>query len=162
MSSLPARAVLEVRAAEPQDVSGIVELMAPFVAVGDLLPRTPVDVLSRLESYVVVRDPQRGVVGVGSLKPYTATLAEVQALAVHPAHQGSGVGRAVVERLIDVATTSGVEEIFALTRRPVFFERLGFQIAQVQRFPSKIWLDCARCPRQHACDEIAVHLLLNR
>lgn len=160
MNAVSARATLEVAAAEIDDVAAIVELMEPFVTIGDLLPRTPVDVLRRLDAYVVVRDPQRGVLGVGSLKRYTDILAEVQALAVAPAVQGSGIGRAIVERLVQDARASNMAEIFALTRRPEFFERLGFRLANVQRFPPKIWLDCMRCPRQEACDETAVHLLL--
>lgn len=160
MNASPAAATLDVRPAEDQDVSSMIALMEPFVAVGDLLPRTPLDILRDLPSYVVVAEPQSGVVGVGSLKRYSESLAEIQALAVSPAMQGTGVGRSVVEQLIRTARAAGLQEVFALTRRPLFFERLGFQIAQVSRFPSKIWLDCARCPRQNACDEVAVHLPL--
>ncbi len=29
-----------------------------------------------------------------------------------------------------------------------------------EQFPLKVWADCARCPRQDACDEVAVALTL--
>jgi amino-acid N-acetyltransferase len=68
------------------------------------------------------------------------------------------VGKLVVTQLIERARRLGMHEAFALTRRPFFFHRLGFRPADKSLFPQKVWLDCASCPRQHACDEIAVHL----
>ena len=37
---------------------------------------------------------------------------------------------------------------------------LGFEPAVREHFPLKVWADCARCPRQDACDEVAVSLKL--
>jgi len=53
-----------------------------------------------------------------------------------------------------------LNEVFGLTRKPLFFMRLGFRVAEKEQFPLKVWADCARCPRQHACDEVAVALKL--
>ena len=43
-----------------------------------------------------------------------------------------------------------------LTRAPLFFERLGFRQVSVNGLPEKILKDCARCPKKHCCDEIAM------
>jgi len=50
--------------------------------------------------------------------------------------------------------------VLALTRKPAFFHKLGFVLAEKGHFPLKVWADCARCPRQNCCDEIAVVLRL--
>ncbi len=59
-----------------------------------------------------------------------------------------------------MAPSLGLNEVFGLTRKPLFFMRLGFRVAEKEQFPLKVWADCARCPRQHACDEVAVALAL--
>jgi amino-acid N-acetyltransferase len=58
------------------------------------------------------------------------------------------------------ARALGLSEVFGLTRKPLFFLRLGFRVAEKEQFPLKVWSDCTRCPRQHACDEVAVALTL--
>jgi amino-acid N-acetyltransferase len=136
----------------------MLRVMEPFVASGDLLPRTALDLARELERYVVAADGDR-VVGTGALKLYSPDLAEMIALAVEVAYQGQGVGRLIVERLLSIAGELGIGEVFALTRRPKFFYRLGFTLVEKGRFPQKVWFDCVRCPRQHSCDEIAVHIL---
>jgi N-acetylglutamate synthase-like GNAT family acetyltransferase len=136
----------------------MVALMEPFIASGDLLPRTASDLERDLANYSVTVDPAGQVIGMGALKPYSATLAEVIALAVSPIWQGRGVGRAVVERLLARAAELNIGEVFALTRVPGFFHRLGFATVDKGRFPLKVWFDCSLCSRRHCCDEIAVHL----
>lgn len=146
----------QIAAPGTEDVASILKLMEPYVRTGDLLPRTALDIIANLTGYVVARDPRGTVVAVGCLKLFTPVLGEVAALAVAEACQGRGVGRIVVERLMQRAIQLGVHELFALTRRPAFFHRLGFTTVEKDRFPPKVWNDCNRCPRRDACDEIAV------
>src|SRR5207253_10561569 len=94
------------------------------------------------------------------LKIYSRGLAEVAGLAVHPRWQGAGVGRALLEMLTAEARAQGLHEVLALTRKPAFFLKLGFVPAEREQFPLKVWADCARCPRQNCCDEVAVVLRL--
>ena len=159
MSALPIpfpRPALEIRSARLGDVPGLERLMAPFVATGDLLPRSNYDLCRHIKEYVVAVTPAGEVVGCGSLKVYSQALAEVAGLAVADGWQGAGIGRAVVAALLEDARRLGLAETFALTRKPDFFDRLGFARTEKTRFPLKVWADCARCPRQSCCDEIAV------
>lgn len=155
--SAPAGLAVAIRPATSADVPDMVELMAPFVASGDLLPRTARDLERDIDRYTVAVDGDT-VIGTGALKPYSPRLAEVIAIAVSPLYQGQGVGRLIVERVIRRAARLGFGEVFALTRQPRFFHRLGFLLAEKSRFPLKVWFDCSRCPRRMNCDEIAVHL----
>jgi amino-acid N-acetyltransferase len=159
VSALPiplTRPALDIRAASLADVPGLERLMAPFIATGDLLPRSNYDLCRHIKEYVVAVADDGTVIGCGSLKVYSQTLGEVAGLAVADGWQGSGLGRAIVAALLQDAERLGLAETFALTRKPAFFDRLGFARTEKTRFPLKVWADCARCPRQSCCDEIAV------
>ena len=130
--------------------------MAPYVATGDLLPRSNYDLCRHIKEYVVAQAPTGEIVGCGSLKLYSQELGEVAGLAVHPEWQGTGLGRSLLERLIGEARAHGLSEVLALTRKPAFFLKLGFGPAEREHFPLKVWADCARCPRNNCCDEVAV------
>ena len=163
MSALPIplpRPELDIRPASLRDVPGLERLMAPFIATGDLLPRSNYDLCRHIKEYVVAAAPDGDIIGCGSLKVYSQTLGEVAGLAVADGWQGAGVGRAIVQGLLDDARELGLVETFALTRKPDFFARLGFDRTEKTRFPLKVWADCARCPRQSCCDEIAVTRVL--
>ena len=147
-----------IRPATLADVPQLETLMAPYVASGDLLPRSNYDLCRHIKEYVVAEAPDGAVVGCASLKIYSRDLAELAALAVRPDYQGSGVGRALTEALIADARAAGLPEILALTRKPAFFMKLGFVSSDRRHFPLKVWSDCARCPRQNCCDEVAVVL----
>ena len=149
-----------LRPASLADVTAMEALMAPFVVTGDLLPRSNYDLCRHIKEYVVALAPDRSIVGTGSLKVYSTQLAEIAGLAVRDDQQGRGVGKALVEALLVDARALGLNEVFGLTRKPLFFMRLGFRVAEKEQFPLKVWADCARCPRQHACDEVAVALKL--
>jgi len=149
-----------LRQATLADVTAMEELMAPFVATGDLLPRSNYDLCRHIKEYVVAVDRAGAIVGTGSLKVYSTTLAEIAGLAVRNDQQGRGVGKALVEALVVDARALALHEVFGLTRKPLFFLRLGFRVVEKEQFPLKVWADCARCPRQHACDEVAVALAL--
>ena len=163
MSALPiplARPALAIRPALLADVPGLERLMAPFVATGDLLPRSNYDLCRHIKEYVVAVTPGGEVIGCGSLKVYSQTLGEVAGLAVADGWQGAGIGRAIVDALLEDARLLGLAETFALTRKPDFFFRLGFDRTEKTQFPLKVWADCVRCPRASCCDEIAVTRLL--
>jgi amino-acid N-acetyltransferase len=152
-SPVPAAAV---RGAALADVPQLEALMAPYVATGDLLPRSNYDLCRHIKEYVVAEAAGGEIVGCGSLKIYSRALGEVAGLAVRSDWQSAGVGRALLGVLVAEARAQGLSEVLALTRKPAFFLRLGFMPAEREQFPLKVWADCARCPRQNCCDEIAV------
>jgi len=151
---------ISVRGAGLSDVPALEALMAPYVATGDLLPRSNYDLCRHVKEYMVADAPDAAIVGCGSLKIYSRDLAEVAGLAVRADHQGGGVGRALMAALVAEARANRIAEVLALTRKPAFFHKLGFVLAAKEHFPLKVWADCARCPRQNCCDEIAVVLTL--
>src|SRR2546423_250187 len=149
-----------LRGAVLADVPGLERLMAPYVATGDLLPRSNYDLCRHIKEYVVAEGPTGEVIGCGSLKVYSRDLAELAGLAVHQDWQRTGVGGALLAALIAEARAQGLAELLALTRKPAFFLKVGFAPAEREHFPLKVWADCTRCPRQNCCDEVAVVLRL--
>ena len=156
----PGSRLPQLRPATLGDVLALEALMAPWVASGDLLPRSRYDLCRHIREYHVAMDHHGAVVGSVALKLYSLELGELGALAVRGDWMGVGVGRALCATVADEARELGLREVFALTRKPLFFTRLGFQPAEREHFPLKVWADCARCPRQDACDEVAVTLKL--
>src|SRR5207302_7723566 len=72
VSAMPLRAArlapaVDVRPAVLADVAGLAGLMEPFVASGDLLPRSAYDLSRHIREYVVV-EADDAVVACGSLK----------------------------------------------------------------------------------------------
>ena len=161
MTSLSVKTETRLRPARLADVGAMEVLMAPFVATGDLLPRSNYDLCRHIKEYVLAEAADGSIVGTASLKVYSTKLAEIAGLAVREDQQGRGVGKKLVEALLVDARAMGLDEVFGLTRKPLFFLRLGFTVVQKEeRFPLKVWADCTRCPRQDACDEVAVALTL--
>ncbi|MBM3263857.1 MAG: N-acetyltransferase [candidate division Zixibacteria bacterium] len=152
---------LILRRAVIHDVPSMLELIRPYVEEGTLLPLPAFRLFERLRDFVVAEDTGT-VVGCGSLVIMWHNLAEVRSLAVRKGYQGTGVGRRIVETLIREAEELGIERVFALTREPGFFNRLGFREVSRETLPHKVWKDCLHCPRFSDCDEIAVERLLPR
>jgi amino-acid N-acetyltransferase len=87
-------------------------------------------------------------------------LAEIKSLAVAENKKGSGIGKALVLAVADEARSLGLPKLFALTLKPDFFKKLGFEQVDRNKLPMKVWSDCARCPKQDHCDEVAMILQL--
>ncbi len=150
----PAIAVL-LRPARYADVSALHALLDAYARQGLLLPRTPEQISRRIHEFTVAVDTH-GIVGCGALRLYTLKLAELVALAVAERAQGQGIGRILVESIMDEAERRGVRRLFALTLRERFFNRLGFHTRPMSQLPEKLAADCALCPKRHACNEVLV------
>ncbi len=148
---------LTLRPASIADVPGIARLMAAYVAQGVLLPR-PVGELYQCVREFHVATGADGIVACAALRLLWSDLGEVRSLAVRPDQHGRGLGAALVERVLDDARRIGLPRVIALTREVAFFERCGFRVVSRDTLPRKVWTDCVRCPRRHACDEVAVVL----
>jgi argininosuccinate lyase/amino-acid N-acetyltransferase len=158
----PAPDGVTVRRAMMEDVPGIAAVMADYVARGVLLPRPVGELYQSLREFHVAVVPGAGgapeIVGCAALRLLWSDLGEVRSLAVRPDQHGKGLGAALVRAVVDDARTLGLPRVIALTREVAFFERSGFVVASRDGLPRKVWVDCVRCPRRHACDEVAVVL----
>ena len=151
---------LNARPARPIDVPAIAALVNEFAAQEVMLPRTPESVALAIDDYVVVADARGRVLGCGALREYSPSVAEVSATAVAREAHGHGLGRTIVAEVERLARRRGIEEVFALTLTPQFFEALGYEIVERARYPEKIRRDCVGCPRRFGCAEVCVRRML--
>src|SRR5204863_4446748 len=93
------------------------------------------------------------IIACGALKEHSPSLGEVAAIAVASSAQGTGLGRAIVEAVEQLALKRGIPEVFALTLEPRFFEAMGYARVDRARYPEKIRRDCIGCARRFACNE---------
>lgn len=150
-----------VRKARLGDAEQIASLINHFAAQGLMLPKNILEVYEHIREYVVAEDETGRIVGCGALRLMWHDLGEIRSLAVAEEAQGRGVGRRIVEMLLEEARELGLACVFALTYQVPFFEKLGFRVVPKAIFPQKVWLDCQLCPKRHCCDETAMILVLD-
>ncbi len=147
---------IEIRAAGVSDVRAMADLANSFAERGLMLHRSHAELYERVRDFYVAVDGDE-VVGVGGLRVMWANLAEVYTLAVSETAQGKGVGKRLVEAVVEEARRLGVSRVFSLTYERAFFERCGFRVVDRHaNLPLKVWSECVRCPKNQACDEIAM------
>src|SRR5581483_4082427 len=151
---------LEVRKARMCDIAPILQLINGYAAKGVMLPRTELELSEHIRDFSVVLSGGR-LLGCGALHFYTPTLGEIRSLAVDESAKTHGVGRRVVEHLVEEALEYDLDGVFAFTYVVEFFNKLGFHVVERGVLPLKAWKDCLRCAKFQCCDEIAVVRILN-
>ena len=149
-------ASIALRPAQSGDISGIVSLVNGYAAEAIMLYRSPESVSMTLHDFVVAVDSDGTVMACGALKEYSPSLAEVASVAVARDAHGLGLGTAIVAEVERLARKRGIDELFALTLTPRFFESAGYAIADRALYPEKIRRDCLKCPRRIRCNEYCV------
>ena len=137
-----------------EDAPGIARLIEHYARRRFMLSRSVGQVCESLRDFHIHRE-DGDVVACAALHLWS-DLAEIRSLAVRESHWRRGLGSALVRRCIEEARALGVKTVFALTYQPEFFERLGFRRVSKERFPQKIWVDCAQCPQFPNCGEVAL------
>jgi amino-acid N-acetyltransferase len=142
------------------DVPAIATLVDRYARHGAVLPRPPENIYETVREWVVARSDGQ-MVGCGSLVVLWADLAEIRSLIVSPELQGKGIGRQIVDALLAEASALEIPRVFALTRKPGFFAKLGFETLPRESLPRKIWKDCMHCTKFTGCDEVAFMKVLH-
>jgi amino-acid N-acetyltransferase len=143
----------------------MLRLLNHFAAQNVMLPRTEASVRQSLDDWLLAAEDAPttstpAVLGCGAVLHLTPTLGELRSLAIHPSHQGQGVGSRLVHALVELARARAYHQLCALTLRPSFFTRLGFHIVDRWSLRPKVWQACLACPKLWHCDEVAVVLTL--
>jgi amino-acid N-acetyltransferase len=150
---------LTVRKAAMRDIKPILDLINGYAARGIMLSRTEFEMSEAIRDFIVVYSGAQ-LLGCGALHFYSPQIAEIRSLAVHEAAKTKGVGRKLVEALVEEAQMYELDAVFAFTYVDEFFRKVGFDVVERGVLPLKAWKDCLRCSKFQACDEIAVLRLL--
>jgi amino-acid N-acetyltransferase len=146
---------MEVRNARVSDAKVIGGLINYYAEHDKMLFRSLAEIYENLQTFLVVEHDGQ-VVGCCALEVIWSDLAEIKSLAVEAGHHSRGIGTKLVTAALEQARLLGVPRVFALTLEPRFFEKLGFEVVAKEALPMKVWSDCARCPKQQECDEVAM------
>ena len=146
---------MNVRNARISDVQAIHALISSYAERDRMLFRSIADIYENLQTFTVA-ELDGDVVGCCGLEIIWSDLAEIKSLAVDGTKKAMGIGKVMVTAALEQAAALGVPKVFALTLEPEFFRKLGFEVVAKEKLPMKVWSDCARCPKQQNCDEVAV------
>jgi len=152
---------MNIRDAKIIDAEAIYSLINCYAERDKMLFRSLADIYENLQAFTVA-ELDGSVVGCCALQIIWSDLAEIKSLAVNEANKDKGVGKMLVAAATERANQLGLPRVFALTLNPAFFEKLGFSVVEKDTLPMKVWSDCARCPKQQNCDEIAVVKTISR
>lgn len=146
---------MKARWAHPADADAVHRLVAYYADRGLLLPRTADEIRVHISRFLVLIE--RGeLVGCVALEPYGSDLAEIRSLAVAPERRGHGLGAELLRAALDAARRRKIARVFAVTHAPEIFGRQGFFATTRFALPEKLARDCRTCPKQRACDLVAV------
>ncbi|BAD41874.1 N-acetyltransferase [Symbiobacterium thermophilum] len=148
------------RKAVMADIPAAHEIINGYAAQGLMLRRPLMMLYESVRDFTVAVDDDGQVLGVAALHIMWRDLAEIRSLAVRPGLTRRGVGRGLVEQLLEEARALGLKRIFALTYQPGFFAKCGFEVVPKESLPQKVWKECVYCDKFHNCDEIAMMRLL--
>ena len=109
---------MKIRSTKGSDLPAVETLLAQ----NDL----PIDGVRENFSGFVVADDRGVITGAIGLEKY-GSVALLRSAVVSPDHRGSGIGRQLVEQLLDRAEEAGVDELFLLTTTAEkYFPKFGF------------------------------------
>lgn len=142
--------------AKLSDIALMQEVVKPEVEKGIILFRSSDEMATNIRSYILAKQ-ENAIVGFGALHFHADDLAEVRSLVVKDGFRGSGIGKGIVQALLNEGEAMGVKKVFTLTYQKPFFESVGFSEIPKESLPShKIWADCIKCKHFPVCDEIAL------
>lgn len=84
--------------------------------------------------------------------------AEIRSIGVPPQSKGRGVGRSLVNALMEEARRRVVTCVCLFTRTPEFFEHLGCEIVRREMLPDKIYKNCVHYLRIAMRRKLGAHL----
>jgi amino-acid N-acetyltransferase len=137
---------VELRPATQEDLSAILALLKesslPTAGLGD----------QALTDFIVAERGGR-LVGVVGLEIYRES-ALLRSAAVEPSWRGTGIGRALVERALDLSRKRGIRDVFLLTTTAEdYFPRFGFCCVTRDSVPAAVR---GSAEFQGACPDSAV------
>ncbi len=152
---------MEVEKARMGDAPQIHKLVNYFGEKGEMLPRALSEIYENIRDFFVVRVDDQ-LIACAALHIYWSDIAEIRGVAVSEDSQNQGIGASLVEACLREAKGLGIAQLFCLTYKPSFFEKLGFLRVDSAELPRKVWGECYRCPKFPNCDEVALIYYLKR
>jgi len=137
-------------------INDMQQLVYEDVQNGLILDRNPNEMATTIRSYSCAYLDDE-LVGFVALHIHTTILAEIRSLVVKKEYRYKGIGKKLIQAMIQEAKDLNVKEILVLTYQAKLFEQFGFKQIDKTTLPEpKIWADCIKCKHFPICDEIAL------
>lgn len=127
----------QLRAAQLEDINGILELLRPLEEQGVLVRRSRELLEKEIgQFFVIERDGL--ITACAALYPYSDEQAELACVAVHPNYRGTNRGALLLEQIEREAKKRHLKRLFVLTTRTAhWFLEQGFIEGEVQTLPQE-------------------------
>jgi amino-acid N-acetyltransferase len=136
---------MKIREATSGDLNAVENLLS----ANDL----PLDGVKENFSSFVVAEDKGEIAGAIGLEKF-GSVALLRSAVVSPEHRGCGIGRRLVEQVLEQASDEGIEELFLLTTTAEqYFPRFGFSPTARSAVPTALK---ASAEFQGACPDTAV------
>lgn len=131
-----------------------------------LVPRSLGNVVENIDRFFVAESAGE-MVGCATYQVHPelgearAATVEIQSLAVKAAFRRRGIGKALVDAVVERSSNFRPKEIVALTFAPEFFSALGFVKIPKTEVMHKLYTGCINCTKHtnpFTCPEIAMKL----
>ena len=127
----------QIRKVRSSEIPAVLRIMEPWVQAGHLIRRTHSELLEGADS-IYVYEVDGALHGSAGFKPLGDRQAEITGLAVDDQFVELGIGRRLVEYMIESAREAGYRELFVLTTQAFdWFRQLGFVQADIVRLPQE-------------------------
>jgi len=146
-----------IRKAILPDVEKMIDLVNYYADKGMMLSRSRSMLCENIRDFVIIEEDDE-IIGIGALHVLWNDLAELRTLAVKEEMVKQGVGRQIVNSILEEAKALKIQKVFTLTYQPGFFEKMGFTIIEKETMPHKVWTDCINCPKFPNCNEICLEI----
>jgi amino-acid N-acetyltransferase len=145
---------VRLRRARTPDIRELVPLITSYADQRILLAKDRVSLYEDIQEFQVAEAVWAGqgieeaatseLVGCGALHVMWEDLAEVRTLAVAPAWRGRGIGRRLLESLLQQGREVGVTRVFCLTFEVDFFAHHGFRRVVGTPVPADVYAELLR------------------
>lgn len=126
----------KIRPMESEDISGVMNLMAPLAEKGILIPRSRKSLENNIRDHVVYAVDET-IHGTAALHNYEDNQGEIAGLAVDPDYIKLSIGQRLVNYLLEQAKLKGMKQVFVLTTQTSdWFQQLGFTNGTVDDLPA--------------------------
>ncbi len=115
---------MAVRRATLDDIHAICGLINSNL--DNLLPRSEEEVAELIESFFVAEEAGE-ILGCVCLEIYSRKIAELRSLAVSEKARGKGLGKLLVQAVLEEADAREIPEVLAVTSALEFFEQMNFK-----------------------------------
>ncbi len=159
---MPTQPAIPIREATFGDASIIFTLIRSYP--DELVPRSKSDILQSIDRFLVaeIDGAVAGAISWGILPELGSARhpsVEIKSLAVLAEHHNKGIGKDLVNAVIERIEHFRPEQIVTLTFSPDFFRRFGFREVAKETLMHKLYTGCLNCTRYDSpftCPEVAM------